>query len=415
MSKFEYARQLAAALAYLMISQRDAVGLITFDTRHPLDDPGLVGPVHFSVLCKSLSDARVGGETPLSGILHGLAERIRRRGLVIVMSDGFDKLDELTNALQHLRHRRHEVLFFHVLAPEEEEFPFRRPARFRNLEKLDQRLLVDPAAHAEGVPGKVQQVSQSPDGTHPRDGGGLPQGVDGGAPRSDDSRLPGDPYEPGSLRVTESSWRCPVSWGLLHWGMLAGLAGAAIPVLIHLLNRRRTTVVDWGAMQFLELGRRARLKFQLSELLLMAGRMALLAIVALALARPFWVASQPEAHARRRGSRVVRRRATRRRARDRRVRQHGPQGGSDHAQRSGAFVGQAVDREARARRLGCRARRARPRDAPGCAGQLRYEEESRQHWPICLRRGERATCRWPWPRRCGFWSRQETRPATLSF
>ncbi len=88
-----------------------------------------------------------------------------------------------------------------------------------------------------------------------------------------------------------------MSWGVVHWGMLAGLAGVAIPVVIHLLNRRRTTVVDWGAMQFLELGRRARLKFQLSELLLLAGRMALLAIVALALARPFWIANQPEARA----------------------------------------------------------------------------------------------------------------------
>ena len=67
--------------------------------------------------------------------------------------------------------------------------------------------------------------------------------------------------------------------------------------VIHLLNRRRTTVVDWGAMQFLELGRRARLKFHLSEFFLLAGRMALLAIVALALARPFWIANQPEARA----------------------------------------------------------------------------------------------------------------------
>jgi von Willebrand factor type A domain/Aerotolerance regulator N-terminal len=83
----------------------------------------------------------------------------------------------------------------------------------------------------------------------------------------------------------------------MHWGMLAGLGGAAIPIVIHLLNRRRTTVVDWGAMQFLELGRRARLKFRLSELLLLAGRMALLAIVALALARPFWIVNQPAARA----------------------------------------------------------------------------------------------------------------------
>jgi uncharacterized protein (DUF58 family) len=145
-SKFEYACQLAASLAYLMISQRDAVGLVTFDTAIRAMIPARSAPSHFSVLCKSLSDARVGGERPLSEILHGLAERIRRRGLVLVLSDGFDKLDLLATALKHLRHRRHEVIFFQVLAPEEEEFPFRRPCRFRNLELTEQRLLVDPAA-----------------------------------------------------------------------------------------------------------------------------------------------------------------------------------------------------------------------------------------------------------------------------
>jgi hypothetical protein len=88
-----------------------------------------------------------------------------------------------------------------------------------------------------------------------------------------------------------------VSWGVLHWGMLAGLAGVAIPIVIHLFYRLRTPVVDWGAMQFLELGRRARLKFRLSELLLLTARMALLALVALALARPYWFQSGREARA----------------------------------------------------------------------------------------------------------------------
>ncbi|MFO0959749.1 MAG: BatA domain-containing protein [Isosphaeraceae bacterium] len=73
----------------------------------------------------------------------------------------------------------------------------------------------------------------------------------------------------------------------LHPAMLVGLAGLAIPIVIHLLNRRRLDVVDWGAMQFLELGRRARRRFELTEALLMAARMLLLALVALALARPF--------------------------------------------------------------------------------------------------------------------------------
>ncbi len=169
-SKFEYARQLAASLAYLMIHQRDAVGLVTFDSAIKAMLPARSAPGHFSVLCKALEDAKTGGEAPLSGILHALAERVRRRGLIIVMSDGFDNLDELASAIGHLRHRRHEVLFFQVLAPEEEDFPFRKPSRFRNLEKLDHLLRVDPAAlrarylenfraHCDGLKERVQGMN----------------------------------------------------------------------------------------------------------------------------------------------------------------------------------------------------------------------------------------------------------------
>jgi hypothetical protein len=82
-----------------------------------------------------------------------------------------------------------------------------------------------------------------------------------------------------------------VSGGVLNAAMLLGLLAAAVPVIVHLLNRRRDEVVDWGAMQFLELGQRARRKIQLTELLLMLARMGLLAIVALALARPYWTRS----------------------------------------------------------------------------------------------------------------------------
>ncbi len=145
-SKFEHARRLAASLAYLMISQRDAVGLVTFDDSVRAMIPARSAPGHFSVVCKTLEETQTGGETPLCGILHSLAERIKRRGLVVILSDGFDNLDDLTSALRHLRHRHHEVLFLHVLAPEEEEFPFRRASRFRNLERLDHLLRVDPVS-----------------------------------------------------------------------------------------------------------------------------------------------------------------------------------------------------------------------------------------------------------------------------
>ncbi len=144
-SKFEHARRLAAALAYLMIRQRDAVGLVTFDSSVRSMIPARSAPGHFSVLCKVLEETKTGGETPLSGILNALAERIRRRGLVVIVSDGFDDIDALTSALRHLRHRHHEVLFFHTLAPEEEEFTFRRPVQLRSLERPDHALRVDPA------------------------------------------------------------------------------------------------------------------------------------------------------------------------------------------------------------------------------------------------------------------------------
>ncbi len=143
-SKLEHAKRMAASLAYLMISQRDAVGLMTFDSSLRTMIRPRSAPNQFSILCKALEETRTGGETSLGGILHSLAERIQRRGLVIIFSDGFDGLDELTSALRHLRYRRHEVLFFQILAPEEEEFPFRRPAQFRNLERPEHRLRVDP-------------------------------------------------------------------------------------------------------------------------------------------------------------------------------------------------------------------------------------------------------------------------------
>ena len=93
-----------------------------------------------------------------------------------------------------------------------------------------------------------------------------------------------------------------MSWGVLNAAMLLGLAGASVPIIIHLLNRQRDRVIDWGAMQFLDLGKRARQKIRLNELLLMLARMALLALAALALARPFWApAVKAKANANTRG------------------------------------------------------------------------------------------------------------------
>lgn len=78
-----------------------------------------------------------------------------------------------------------------------------------------------------------------------------------------------------------------MSFAFLNPWMLAGLAGIGLPLLVHLLSRKKYDVVEWGAMQFLELGRNAKRRVQLEELLLMLLRMALLAVLAVALARPW--------------------------------------------------------------------------------------------------------------------------------
>jgi uncharacterized protein (DUF58 family) len=145
-SKLEHARRLAAALAYLMIAQRDAVGLVTFDRDLRTMIPPRTAPGHFSVLCRALESATPGGEAPLGAILEALAGRIRRRGLIVVLSDGFVETMAIRRALKHLRHRRLEVLFLQVLAPEEEEFRFRRPARFRSLENESDYRRIDPSS-----------------------------------------------------------------------------------------------------------------------------------------------------------------------------------------------------------------------------------------------------------------------------
>ena len=94
-SKLEQARRLAASLAYLMIGQRDAVGLLTFDPDVRAMIPARTAPGHFGVLCRAMESAAVGGERPLSEVLEALATRVRRRGLVVVVSDGFDDLSRL--------------------------------------------------------------------------------------------------------------------------------------------------------------------------------------------------------------------------------------------------------------------------------------------------------------------------------
>lgn len=124
-SKLEYASYLAASLAYMMVLQQDSVGLITYDSVVQQHLPPRQGRRHMRVLLEQLENISSGGETSLSETFHQLAETIKRRALVIVLSDLLDDAKQIMNALQHFRHKKHEVIVIQVLDPAELNFPFK--------------------------------------------------------------------------------------------------------------------------------------------------------------------------------------------------------------------------------------------------------------------------------------------------
>lgn len=144
LSKFDYARQLAAALSFLLLKQRDAVGLCLFDNRmRELIEPSM-NAVQFPRIIQALEKATPGRETSLGSVFEEIIPRLKRRSLIILLSDLFDDIKPLQAALKRFRHYHHEVIVLQVNAPEEEDFPFSRPTQFHNLERPDSRLLVDP-------------------------------------------------------------------------------------------------------------------------------------------------------------------------------------------------------------------------------------------------------------------------------
>jgi uncharacterized protein (DUF58 family) len=145
MSKLEYAQTAAAALSYLILQQQDSVGLATFDSEiRALVRPSS-NPSHLKQLLHVMEQAEPERKTRTGPIFHDLAERLKRRGLVLVLSDLFDDVDSMLAGLKHFRHRRHDVIVFHVLDPAELEFPFRQTTLFRGLEELPD-VLTDPRA-----------------------------------------------------------------------------------------------------------------------------------------------------------------------------------------------------------------------------------------------------------------------------
>lgn len=145
-SKLAYARRLAATLGYLAMHQGDAVGLSVCGATLVADIPPRRNPAHLKSVFDALAAAAPAGPTGLVGELHRLAEKIRRRALVLIFSDLFTAPAELLDCFQHMRFRKHDLAVFHLLDRQEIAFPFDRPTRFDDLES---------AAHVIVEPGVI--------------------------------------------------------------------------------------------------------------------------------------------------------------------------------------------------------------------------------------------------------------------
>jgi uncharacterized protein (DUF58 family) len=133
-NKLEYAKLLTATLAYVIVRQRDSVALNVFDRDWRVELPASSSMANVNTILHALEDLQPEEKTSIGPLLEQLADRIRRRGLVFIISDVFDEVDTFLKGLKHLRFQGHDVTVFHVLHPDEIDFPFTGNVKFDGLE-----------------------------------------------------------------------------------------------------------------------------------------------------------------------------------------------------------------------------------------------------------------------------------------
>lgn len=156
-TKLEYGSYLAAALAYLMTRQRDAVGLIAFDERIVSILPPSARPGHLRALLVALERITLGRRTDVAKPLTDLVRALAKRGLVVVISDLLDDPARVVEGLKRFHHRGTDVVVFHVLDSDELRFPFDRAARFRDLETAEE-IVAEPAVVRRRYLGELESL-----------------------------------------------------------------------------------------------------------------------------------------------------------------------------------------------------------------------------------------------------------------
>lgn len=144
-SKFEYAATAAASLAYLLQQQQDAVGMVMFSNQVDRVLKPSSHPSHLKLMLNELEQTTPDDATEVHDVFTGLANQIRRRGMVVLFSDLFVDPEKLTEGLQQFQLRKHEVVVFQVMHSDELTFPFEENTLFRGLEDMRQ-LFTEPRA-----------------------------------------------------------------------------------------------------------------------------------------------------------------------------------------------------------------------------------------------------------------------------
>ena len=133
-TKLDYASYLAAALTHLMLSQKDGIGLILFDENIKKFIPPRASKTHAKIIMETLDTIKCGNDTRIKKTLDYMAERIKKRGLVILISDLMDNPDEVLMGLNHFRHNKQEVIVFHIMDRQESEFNYNDRIQFKDME-----------------------------------------------------------------------------------------------------------------------------------------------------------------------------------------------------------------------------------------------------------------------------------------
>src|SRR4030067_1286139 len=136
--KIDYASTLVAALGYLMVEQQDAVGLALYAEKINKFLPPKATKTYLLEIYKQLSGIIPSDKTQTASALNSLAEKIKRRGLVIIVSDFFDDVNAILKALKHFRYKKHEVIVFQILDPVERNFSFGKDAIFKDMETAEE-------------------------------------------------------------------------------------------------------------------------------------------------------------------------------------------------------------------------------------------------------------------------------------